>query len=297
MPLAHPTLNRRVQVILNPAAGRSRPALEALFEPYTAACDIALTIHPGDAERLARAAAESGADVVAVCGGDGTLSEAARGLYSTGVPLAILPGGTANLLARDLGIPRHLQDAVALIFEPQAVTRAIDMGRAGDRLFFHLGIGLEGEMVRRAGRAAKRAAGLLAYYWSALVALPTYRPARYRLTLDGETVEMDGINCAITSYGSIGLAGLSLSRTIDPGDGLLDVIVIRRADFKRLVMAGTSALLARDLSRAIWHRQARDLTVETAPPRPMTCDGETDPDSFTGLTVSVVPGAIRVLVP
>lgn len=290
-------MNRRVQVILNPAAGPSKPALEALFEPYFPACDIALTTRPGDAERLARAAAESGADAVAVCGGDGTLSEAARGLYGTGVPLAILPGGTANLLARDLGIPRRLRDAVALIFDPHAALRAVDMGRVGDRLFFHLGIGLEGEMVRRAGHAAKSAAGLLAYYASGLIALPACRPARYHLTLDGESVETDGINCTITSYGSIGLAGLSLSRAIDPGDSLLDVIVIRRADLKRLVLAGTSALLARDLSRAIWHRQARIITVETTPPRPMTCDGETDLDSPASLTVSVVPGAIRVLVP
>jgi diacylglycerol kinase (ATP) len=285
----------RVTIIVNPAAGRSRPALETLCQSYETAWDIALTTRPGDAQRLARAAANTGADVVAVWGGDGTVAEAARGLHGTGVPLAILPGGTANLLAHDLGIPRRWQDAAALMFGQRAAARAIDMGQAGDLLFFHLGIGLEGEMVRRAARRSKSAAGLLAYYLSALVTLPTYRPARYRLRLDGEPVETDGINCTITSYGHIGLAGLSLARAIDPGDGLLDVVLIRRADLKRLVLAGTSAIQSRDLSRAVWHRQAREITVEATPPQAMTCDGEAI--TLEHITVRVVPGAIQVLVP
>jgi diacylglycerol kinase (ATP) len=285
----------RVTIIVNPAAGRSRPALETLLQSYDAAWEIALTTQPGDAQQMARAAADAGADVVAVWGGDGTVAEAARGLYGTPVPLAILPGGTANLLARELGIPRRWQDAAALMFSRRAVARPIDMGQTDDRLFFHLGIGLEGEMVRRSGHGSKSAAGLLAYYVSALVTLPTYRPARYRLRLDGEPVEMDGINCTITSYGHIGLAGLSLSRAIDPGDGRLDVVLIRRADLKRLVLAGTSALWSRDLSRAVWHRQACDITVETVPPQAITCDGEAI--TLESVTVRVVPGAVQVLVP
>lgn len=283
----------RLHVIVNSAAGRSAPDLESLFSPYDVTLTITPTARPGDAESLARAAARSGAEVVAVYGGDGTVSEAARGLHGTGIPLAILPGGTANLLARDLGLPRRLSDAAALIFDPRAASRPVDMGRIGDHLFFHLGIGLEGGMVRRSGRAAKSAAGLLAYYLSALMTLPTCRPARYRLTLDGETTEIDGINCTITTYGHIGL--LPLSRAIDPGDGWLDVIVIRRADLKRLALAGTSAVLSGDLSRAIWHRQAKAIAVEVDPPQPITCDGE----SFApGVIITqIIPGEVHILAP
>ena len=231
--------------------------------------------------------------MVAVCGGDGTVIETARGLAGTGVPLAILPGGTANLLARDLGIPHRWQDAAALIFSPRAIIRPIDMIRMGDRLFFHLGIGLEGDMVRRAGAATKRTVGLVTYYLSALAALPFYRPAHYHLTLDGEPVEIDGVNCTVTTYGTIG--PLPLVRSIDPGDGWLDVIVIRRADLKRLVLAGRSALLSRDLSEAIWHRQARDITVSTELPQPVTGDGEivTQGD----LTLHIAPHAVRIITP
>jgi diacylglycerol kinase (ATP) len=282
-----------VSIILNPAAGRLKPALEKLFRPYDAACQIISTTQPGDAHTFARAAAVSGADVVAVCGGDGTVMEAARGLAGTDVPLAILPGGTANLLARDLGIPHRWQDAAALIFSPRAVKRPIDMIRTDDLLFFHLGIGLEGEMVRRAGTATKRAAGLFTYYLSALAALPLHRPARYHLTLDGVPVEMNGVNCTITTYATIGL--LPLVRSIDPGDGWLDVIVIHRADPLRLLLAGGSALLSRDLSQAIWHRQARDITVTADPPQPITGDGEIV--TLDDLTLHIAPRAVQVITP
>jgi diacylglycerol kinase (ATP) len=283
----------RVQIIVNPAAGRSMPALESLFAPYDAALTITPTARPGDAERLAREAAGSGADVVAACGGDGTVLEVARGLAGTGVPLAILPSGTANLLARDLGIPRRWREAAALIFDRSAVIRAVDMAQVGDLLFFHLGIGLEGEMVRRAASMNKNAAGLPVYYLAALAALPSARPAHYRLTLDGEPVEVNGINCTITTYGHIG--PVSLTRLIDPGDGLLDVIVIRRADLKRLLLAGTSALLSCDLSRAIWHRQAREITLEVDPPQPITGDGECV--TLNDIIVRAAPGAAHIVTP
>jgi diacylglycerol kinase (ATP) len=283
----------RIHIILNPAAGRLKPALEALFQPYDAACEIVSTAQPGDAHAIAHAAVESGVDVVAVCGGDGTVMEAARGLAGTDVPLAILPGGTANLLARDLGIPHRWQDAAALIFSPRAVIRPIDMIRAGDCLFFHLGFGLEGEMVRRAGTVTKRTAGLFTYYLSALAALPFYRPTRFRLTLDGVPTEIDGVNCTITTYGTIG--PLSLARTIDPGDGWLDVIVIRRADLTRLLLAGGSALLSGDLSRAIWHRQARDISIIADPSPPVTGDGESV--TLDDLTFHIAPHAVRILTP
>ncbi len=288
----------RLTVIVNPAAGRSKPALETLFRPYSTSVEIVTTTRPGDAEQWARVASASGADVVAVCGGDGTVIEAARGLSGTTTPLAILPGGTANLLAHDLHIPRRLTAAAALIFDPRARLRPIDMGVSNGQYFFHLGIGLEGEMVRRSGRKVKTAAGLLAYYVAALRTLPLYPPAHYHLTLDGTPHDISGINCTITSYGSIGLAGLSLSRRIDPGDGLLDVIIIRRADLKRLLLAGTSAVLTRDLQRAVWHEQAREIKLEIDPPQAITRDGELpDPPEASDLSVRTVPGAVQVITP
>jgi diacylglycerol kinase family enzyme len=289
---------RRVSVIVNPAAARGAPdddALAAIFDGRGAVWTLAHTEHGGHAEELARAAADGGADVIAVYGGDSTVSDAARGLCGTGVPLAILPGGAANLLATNLGIPRRLRDAAALIFDPAATIRAVDMGQVGERLFFHLGIGLEGEMVRRSGRSLKQATGALAYYVSALGSLWRVPRARYRLTLDGDTVEITAINCAITTYGSLGVFGLSLSKAVDPGDGLLDVVVIERADLKRAAQAVASILTSRDLHLAVQHWQARAVTLDMDPPRPITLDSELV--ALDWIAAQVVPGAARIIAP
>ena len=289
---------RRVSVIANPAAARGAPdydALAAIFDGRGAAWTLAQTERLGHAEELARAAADGGADVIAVYGGDSTVGDAARGLYGTGIPMAILPGGAANLLATDLGIPRRLRDAAALIFDPAATIRSVDMGQVGERLFFHLGIGLEGEMVRRSGRSLKQATGALAYYVSSLGSLWRVPRAHYRLTLDGDTVEIAGINCAITTYGSLGVFGLSLSKAVDPGDGLLDVVVIERADLKRAAQVAASILTSRDLHLAAHHWQARAVTLDSDPPQPITLDSELV--SLDRIAAKVVPGAAQIVAP
>jgi diacylglycerol kinase family enzyme len=284
-----------IRVIANPSAGRGAPdyaTLGAVFAARGAAWSLVTTRLLGHAEQCARAAAADGAAVVAVYGGDGTISDAARGLIGSDIPLLILPGGTANLLATELGIPRDLRAAAALAFDGAA--QAVDMAQTGRHLFFHLGIGLEGEMVRRAGPTAKRSAGALAYYGAALGALWTDR-ARYRLALDGETVEISGINCSITTYGSLGVFGLALSHTVDPGDGWLDVFVIERADLPRAALASLSALWFRDLRLAVRHWRVRSVDVELDRPQPITLDSEIV--TLNPIRARVVPGAARIFAP
>src|ERR1051325_9730109 len=98
---------KRIYVVINPAAGQDRPVLAILNRAFRAAeldWDVGVTKVEGDAARLARAAVEAGYDVVAALGGDGTVMEVAGSLAGTEVPLAILPGGTANVMSVELGI-------------------------------------------------------------------------------------------------------------------------------------------------------------------------------------------------
>src|SRR4051794_19444696 len=107
-----------VFVIINPASGQDRPILGILNRVFHAAginWEVGLTKQSGDALRMAREAVIAGADVVAVYGGDGTVMEVATGLSGSDVPLAIFPGGTANVMAVELGIPGALEEAVALV--------------------------------------------------------------------------------------------------------------------------------------------------------------------------------------
>src|SRR5579859_5577907 len=108
---------RQIHVIINPISGRPQPVLYTLNSVFRQAgvkWDVSVTHESGDARRAACKAAAEGADVVAVYGGDGTVLEAATGLLETNTPLAILPGGTANVLSIELGIPYDLAAAARI---------------------------------------------------------------------------------------------------------------------------------------------------------------------------------------
>jgi len=287
---------QRIGIIINPAAGRERAILRTLnsvLAELEIDWDAAITHRKGDARRLAEKAASAGVDAVAVYGGDGSVLETATGLRDSNVPLAILPGGTSNVLSRELGIPSDLTEALYLLSE--GAIRGLDMGAAGDQLFFHMGIGFEAEMQKRADRRSKERSGTLAYIFSALRELRNPPTALFRLELDGQIVEMEGINCLVTTFGSIGVAGLKLSKTIDVSDGLLDVIVISKADFNTFLSAATGALSSRELAHALTQWQIRTARITAEPPQSITCDGElVDLDD---LSIRVIPEAVRVFVP
>lgn len=289
---------RRIHAIVNPASGQHEPVLGPLNTAFTELgleWDITVTKGPGDAEQAARAAAQAGVDVVAVYGGDGTVLEAASGLVGSDVPLLILPGGTANIISVELGIPRPLDEALALLTPGASRLRGVDMGRTGDHYFFHLGMGLEGEMVKGATREEKDKSGLLAYITAAVRNLRKLSPVTYRLVIDGEEIETEGVNLMITNFGSLGIAGLSLSKAIDMSDGLMDVLLIRKVDLKTIIEAAAGALTNGEVAQPLAQWQAREVSVRAEPPQSMTRDGEIY-DAHE-IHARVVPHAVRVVVP
>ncbi|MGB5051091.1 MAG: diacylglycerol kinase family protein, partial [Caldilineaceae bacterium] len=144
-------MTKKVQVIINPAAGGDTPILNVLntvFLENGVEWDVSITHRAGDARQAARQAVQGGADVVAAYGGDGTVTEAANGLRGTEIPLAILPGGTANVLARELNIPLGLADAARLASGVESKIDRIDLGQMGEHIFLlRVGIGFEAAMV------------------------------------------------------------------------------------------------------------------------------------------------------
>src|SRR5260221_13540604 len=158
---------RRIHVIINPAAGQDKPILGVLnkaFGPAGVDWEVFITKEAGDATRLARKAVEEGVDAVAVHGGDGTVGEVAAGLVDSTVPMAIVPGGTANAMSIELGIPSDPAEACALVASEDSQVRQVDMGQVGDHYFvLRVGMGLEAEMVKNASREGKAQMGNLAY--------------------------------------------------------------------------------------------------------------------------------------
>ncbi len=287
---------KRLHIIINPAAGQDQPFLQIFNRAFQEAgidWDVFITKKAGDGTRLAQAAVAAGADVVAAFGGDGTVAEVASGLLGSDVPLAIFPGGTANVMSIELGIPSDLSEAVALLCGGGKL-RPVDMGQLGDDRLFMLRatIGFTAEMTKGAEREEKNRLGNLAYLLSALRALPDAKPSRYQIQLDDRQEEVEGMICLVANSGSLGLPGLSLTSAIDVSDGLLDVIVIQSVNLGSLLSVAASAA---GFSQPLYHWQAKQVTVTAEPPQNVECDGEIiDP---TPLTAHILPQAIRVIVP
>jgi diacylglycerol kinase family enzyme len=314
----------RIAVVVNPAAGTDQPILGPLNRVFQAAgadWEVFIT-RPGDeGKRIARAAVEAGFDVVAVYGGDGTVGEVASGLIGAAVPMAILPGGTANVLAVELGIPTDLIAAATLAVSPDRRVRRIDTasasfpgdaaetpgitpyapgGAAGWQREFVLraGFGLEAAMVGGANRERKDRLRNLAYAMAALEALRQPPSARYSLTLDGQerVQDLEGVTCIVANSGSLGIAGLRLVPTIDVSDGLLDVVVLPEADLRALLAVAASVVSGRESTATLHHWQAREVLVRAEPVQSVTVDGELFSPG-TPLRVCVRPGAVAVIVP
>jgi YegS/Rv2252/BmrU family lipid kinase len=289
---------KRVYVVINPAAGQDRPVLAILNRVFRDAdidWDVGITKADGDAGRLARAALEAEYDVVAALGGDGTVMAVAGSLAGTQTPLAILPGGTANVMSVELGIPNDLTLATALITGEHHV-RAIDVGQVGDQKFLlRVGLGLEAVMVERAERELKDRVGVLAYGVSAVQALREPVVSTYQIALDGDVVEAAGVSCVIANVGSLGQGQFTLSPDISVDDGLLDVVVLERADLASLISVASSVLRGAPVEQGLLHWQAREVTVIAEPPQPIQVDGEIiEPGP---ISAHIDPGVLQVIVP
>ena len=200
------------------------------------------------APKRVRKALDGGADLVFVWGGDGMVQRCADVLADSGVPLAVVPAGTANLLARNLGIPRDIERAVDIGLG--GVRRTLDLGRVnGERFAVMAGAGFDAAMIRDVDGSAKERLGRLSYVWSG--ARQLRRDAtRGRVKIDGERVYEGPIACVLVgNVGSL-FGGVTVFRDAEPDDGCLEVAV---------VTAGSG----RDWLRTLW-RTARG-TPESSP--------------------------------
>jgi diacylglycerol kinase (ATP) len=207
-----------IPVIINPSAGRKTAVLAELnqiFKSTGIRWSVEITQEEGDGVRIARQLVEKGARIVAVYGGDGTISEVATILAGTQAALALLPGGTGNVLAYEFGIPQDFVAAAKLLVTEHTI-RSVDIGVIGNRKFLlRAGVGFEAMAVERTHRELKDRFGLLAYGIGGLQALIESQPVRYTLELDGETQIAQGVVCSVANSGHLGIPGLRLSPKVD----------------------------------------------------------------------------------
>jgi len=288
----------RVKIIINPGAGQPQPVLSILNDTLGAAgldWDVAITHKSGDGFAAARAAADDGYDLVCSYGGDGTVSEVAAALCGGTTPMGILPGGTGNGLAGDLGIPNDLEAAARLISSKGYDLRAVDLGRVGDKLFvLRLTVGFETSVVQDATRELKDKFGWLAYAFAALKTLANPPKALYRVEVDGESHEAEGLACIVANSSSTGVMGMKLSDQVDISDGQLDVIIAESTDLATLAGSAADAVGGTE-PRGVCRWRGSSIRVESTPTQPVLLDGEDA--GTTPVEVSILPDAIKIAVP
>ena len=301
--LALPVLGilKRALLIANPASRRGGRLVEAATRAILDAgltCDVMLTERSGHAKHLG---AEHGKryDVVFTLGGDGTAMEVAGALAWTGIPIGVLSGGTGNLLARALGVPRDVARAVPALLNASA--RKIDLGVVnGHRFAVAAGVGIDASMVADTPKWMKKRLGVLAYALmavkAALVAVLTRRFFLVRIEVDGEVIERKAAAVLFANFGAILEDRITFGPGIKVDDGLIDCCVFSPKhlfDAMRIMWR----VLRRDFrpDPALLYRKGTRFRLETEPILPLQADGE-----LLGVTpaeVTVEPLAVHLLVP
>lgn len=239
-------------------------------------------------------ASEGRVDCVLVGGGDGTLNAAASGLLDTGLPLGILPLGTANDLARTLGIPLDVASAVNVIRAGR--TRAIDLGEVNGHPYFNVAsLGLGVDLTRALTRDAKQRWGALGYAIAGLRVLNRLRAFTVAIEADGQVHHSRTIHLAVGNGRHYG-GGMTISEDARLDDGSLDVYSLEVESVWRLLRVLPALRTGRTKSwTEIRTLAGRRIEVRTRRPRSVNADGEIV--TQTPALFKVLPGAVRVFAP
>jgi YegS/Rv2252/BmrU family lipid kinase len=291
----------RVAVVFNPAtgggdtSGRKRDTQQAL---EGAGLDVLwLETTPEDpGQGLTAKAVAEGVDLVMAQGGDGTVMACVTGLAGTDVPLAVLPGGTGNLLATNFDIPADLEGAVDVALHGDRVR--LDVAAMDDDRFVVMGgIGFDAAMLRDADPKLKERLGAVAYVLSGFKHLRR-RATRFRLRLDDRPpLERTGQGVLVGNLGRL-QGGLPVMPDARADDGLLDVAVLQTptmADW--LALAVRVLLRRRRKDPQLETFQARRVEVHCDRPQPVERDGDPLDTPRDHLVIEVVPRALTLCVP
>jgi YegS/Rv2252/BmrU family lipid kinase len=289
----------RVGVIFNPVSGTDDPnarrsSLEALVREAGLTCGLTETDADRGAGPLAQQAVTDGMERVIVAGGDGSVTEAAHALVGTETSLAVVPGGTGNLLALNLDIPTDPKAAMRLALAGEV--QPLDAGRANGTVFLvAAGMGLDARTMRDADRSLKDRYGKLAYAIAGLRNLGR-RHTLFTITIDGRRMYRYGQTVLVANLSQV-VAGMELVPDSDPDDGLLDVVILRTRRIRDLATLALRALLGQTRSDDLLEvHHGRHVLVETARPEPVQLDGD-EIGALTRLEVTVEPSGLRLVRP
>ncbi len=295
-------LVRRILLIINPAAARTRRQVAetviSVLRREGCAVDVVETRGPGDAAGMAAVGVEDGVDAVAVYGGDGTVMQVVESLIGHDIPIGLIAGGTGNLLAGNLRLPKSPREAARTVAHGRP--RVIDVGKveraSGVRYFtVACGSGFDAELMAHTSGEAKRRWGLAAYLARAWRLAKDTAPVPYTVTVDGRVLDLQASSVMVANCSEFIPPLLRLGPGIALDDGVLDAVIFSARGVTEAAQVMLKLFVRRVDGSMIRHVRGQEVKVESIPRRPVQLDGEVDGE--TPFTATVVHNALSVLVP
>lgn len=291
----------RLTVLLNPVSGptRTRGAewdwIQGEAEAAGWRTEVRISEAPGDIERMAKEAVASGIRRLVVVGGDGTLNEALQSVVGTEVELGIVPAGTSNILANEIGVPEDFKEAARLAFTGRAL--AIDVGKANDRYFtLCLGIGYDVSTIEAMWPQLKRLVGQAAYHMAGVKSFLRHRAVRMRVEIDGRRLRRLVYFLVIANTRLYGNASTTVAEHADVRDGLFDVVVIRARAWYHVVFSMVRIFSGiKSPFEKVETIRGREVTIRSARKVKYQLDG--DPTGTLPVKVTMLPNALRIIAP
>jgi YegS/Rv2252/BmrU family lipid kinase len=291
----------RIVLIINPAAGQEwkRSGIEPAqvitdyFSHQGNDIDVWATQAKGDAINLARKAVEEKYEMVIAAGGDGTVNEVVNGLVFSPVIFALIPLGTENVLAKEMGIPFNINKACEFIRE--APVKRVDVGKVKDRYFLSFaGVGLDAHAVSEVPQKQKEQLGSLAFFITGLRMAWKYRKSapRARVILDGRE---EKVVFWLIIVGNISTYGWKVKVTPEASinDGLLDICIFPKTTYFGVIRQVVGAFVGVHLKLPeIRYYKAKTIEIKTKPKVLYEADGELM--GWTPCLIEAVPDSLSV---
>ena len=286
-------------VVANPAARRADiQQVRQLIDQHLSGLDYEIYQTTGD-EKIAEVVAkaiERGFDLIIAAGGDGTVSAVAAGLVNSNTPMAILPIGTGNVLARELGISMDLDEAIQMLVG-ESNTSGIDGMWGEDWLsVLSVGVGFTSLTMQATDQEEKRRFGVMAYIWNGLIQLSGVRRHRFLIEVDGVVECFKASEIYVSNTRVIGMKPFMLGSEVRADDGAVEVYIVAGRTVWDYLRVGVELATGRRRRKELDCYRAHDrVKISCKRQLPVQVDGEIV--GSTPVEVTVVPAVVGVVVP
>ena len=291
---------RRALFVVNPALPHTGPGFAGqvlrLARKLGWDAQALVTVRGSNVEAIGAALARDRFDMVVAAGGDGTVAEVMAAAYPRDLPVGIVSRGTANIVARELGLPATWHRGVRRILQRFPNTRAIDLARVNDGYAaLAAGIGFDASVMRYTPRALKAWMGRAAYLVAGAWWLPRAPLFSCTIRADGDELTTEAVSVLVVNAGMLGAAPFRFGPKIAIDDGWLDLCVYRPKTASERAQVLMSLVTRRiDGSQAMWQRKVRTVEIKAPDREWHEVDGEVARGNV--LRAEIIPRGVRIVV-